>query len=139
MPKMVHDAVDIRKMLPDKTADARVVRNDLKAAVSGLITSGWATHAAVINKWLCHMRNLGLKNKGNITVKDWNELVQPWANWCFAAHPEVTETWSGSGFDCERAMVITNEEVEERKAGSTSETFCKLLDERQTAAFLIVT
>src|SRR5882724_3620936 len=46
MPKTVHDAVDIRKMLPDKTADARVVRNDLKAAVSGLITSGWATHAA---------------------------------------------------------------------------------------------
>jgi len=132
MPETVHDAVDVRKVLPNETTDPRVSRDDFVTTVSGLVTSGRAAHTAVVDKRLCDMGNFGLKNKGNITVKDWDRTCPALGQAGILQRAQWRlKCGQVPGFDRERAMVIADEEVEERKAGSTCETFCELLNKRQ--------
>jgi len=132
MPKTVHDTMNIIKVLPDEPADAWVVWDGLEAAVSSLITGGRAAHTTVVDKRLRYMRNLGFKNERNITMKNRYQTrpalgqagISQHAQWGLK-HGQVLR------LNSKGAMVITNKEVEEQKADSTSETFCKLLDKRQ--------
>ena len=56
-------------MFPNETADPRVVWDDFEATIGSLIMGGWAVHATVIHKWFCNVRNLGIENERDITMK----------------------------------------------------------------------
>src|SRR5258705_10089229 len=99
-------------MFPYKAADTRVLRDRLEATISKLIPCSRTAHAAVINKGLCDVGNLRLKNKGDITVKNWHG-VSP-------AHGQASAPKRAkrrlkrrevAGFDSECAVIEADEKI----------------------------
>ena len=124
-------------MLPKKMADATVLWDGLKGAVSGLVSCCRTMNGDVIDVGDHVLGNLWLKDVHHIVVED-GDCVSP-------AHREFGETkgavWhleSGVVMRCfsECAFIVSDIQVEHSSAGVTCELLGYLFSERSDARML---
>ena len=122
---MLDDAVEVLKMLPNEAADATVLQDGLKGAVSGLVSRCGTMNGDVVDVGDHVLGNFWLKDVRHIIMED-GDCVSP-------AHREFGETkgaiWcleSGVVAGCfgESVFIVSDIQVEHSSTGMT----CKLLD-----------
>ena len=133
-PTILHtldDAVEVLKMLPNKAADAAVLRDGLKGAIGGLVSQCRTTNGDVVDVGDRILRNFQLKDVCHVFVKD-GDSISP-------THRELGEmegaVWcleSGVVARCfsESTFVISDIQVEHSSTGATCELLGYLFCER---------
>ena len=124
-------------MLPNKAADATVLRDGLKGAIGGLVSQCRTTNGDVVDVGDCVLGNLWSKDACHVVVED-GDSISP-------THWEFGETkgtvWcleSGVVMGCfgKSTFVISDIQVEHASAGATCELLGYLFSERSDAGML---